>query len=194
MIGNLFRSGSEKLAARLADLETEAGVLAKRAEDARAAEAEAQDRLVEDLAEGLPVDDWRKKRDAAEKKAADAERDLLAAQKAAELVRAKLEEKQSAELLEDLRRRYAETEQRLPGVREDLIAAGRAFSAALGRLEALRREAESVHGQLRLAGDRSVQFFGVPLAENVLSDELGHAEGRERLNVDVPIWPSRSSS
>ena len=87
MIGSLFKSTPEKIASRLEDLETEITVLRKRAEDARAAEAEAEEKLVADLAEGLPVDDWRKKRDAAEKKAADAERDLAAAERAAELVR-----------------------------------------------------------------------------------------------------------
>ena len=191
---NLFKSGTEKLAGRLADLEAEAASLAKRAEDARAAEAEAQGKLVEDLAEGLPVDDWRKKRDAAEKRAADAERDPKAAQDAAEIVRQRLEEARAAEMLVSLRERYAAAQERLPGVREDLIAAGRAFSAALSRHEALRREENGVLMQLRAVGDRDVQSFGVGLAETILSDALGHGEGRERFPIDVPIWPTRTSS
>lgn len=190
MIASLFKSGAEKLAVRLADIEAEADALQRRAEEARTAEAEAQDRLVEDLAEGLPVDDWRKKRDAAEKKAADAERDLSAARRAAELVRGRLEEAKGAELKDELRRRYADAEKRVPGALEDLVEKGRAFSAALGRLEGLRREADSVLFQLRTAGDREARVLSIPLAENVLSDELGHAEGRRPFQLDIPIWPA----
>ncbi len=191
---SLFKSGAEKLAARLADLEDEARSLTKRAQEARAAEAEAQGKLVEDLGEGLPVDDWRKKRDAAEKKAADAERDLRTAQEAAGIVRQRLDEARAAEMLVSLRERYAAAQERLPGVREDLIAAGRAFSEALARHEALRREENGVLMQLRAVGDRDVQSFGVGLAETILSDALGHGEGRERFPIDVPIWPTRTSS
>ncbi|HPA50123.1 MAG TPA: hypothetical protein PLP50_00860 [Thermoanaerobaculia bacterium] len=194
MIASLFKSGAEKIAARLANLETEAAALAKRAEEARAAEAEAQDRLVEDLAEGLPVDDWRKKRDAAEKKAADAERDLAAAQRAAELVRAKLEEAREAERLGDLRRRYADGRERYADVFRDYLAAGKAFSEALGRLEGYRSEMNGIFMALRAAGDRETAQVGIPTAENVLSDDLGHAEGRERFPIDVPIWPSKGGA
>lgn len=193
MIASLFKSGTEKLAARLADLEAEALALEKRATEARAAEAEAQGKLVEDLGEGLAVDDWRKKRDAAEKKAADAERDLKAAQDAAGIVRQRLGEARAAEARADLRRRYAAAQERLPGVREDLIAAGRAFSEALSKHEALRREENGVLMQLRTAGDRDARAFGVGLAEAILSDALGHGEGRERFNLDVPIWPGGAS-
>jgi hypothetical protein len=48
--------------------------------------------------------------------------------------------------------------------------------------------------QLRAVGDRDVQSFGVGLAETILSDALGHGEGRERFPIDVPIWPTRTSS
>ncbi len=190
MIATLFKSNAEKLAVRLADLEDEAQALRKRAEDARTSASEAKARLVEDLAEGLAVDKWRTAQATAEKKAADAERDLAAAEEAAELVRGKLEEVRRAEALEDLRKRYAAAEARLPGVREDLISAGRAFSAALSRHEALRREENGVLTQLRTAGDQDARAFGVGLAEAILSEALGHGEGRERFNLDVPIWPS----
>ena len=190
---SLFKSNAEKLAARLADLEDEARSLTKRAEDARAAEAEAQGKLVEDLGEGLPVDDWRKKRDAAEKKAADAERDLKAAQDAAEIVRGRLEEARLAESLEDLRRRYAEAEKRVPGAVAAFLEAGRTFSTALGRLEGLRSEAEGIRVQLRAAGEQA-RVIEIRLPEDLLSDELGHAEGRRRFPIDVPIWPTRTSS
>ena len=56
---SIFKSGSEKLTERLADIAAQVVTLEKRAEEARAAEAEAQARLVEDLAEGLAVDKWR---------------------------------------------------------------------------------------------------------------------------------------
>jgi hypothetical protein len=194
MIGNLFKSGADKIAARLANLETEAAALAKKAEEARAAEAEAQDRLVEDLAEGLPVDDWRKKRDAAEKKAADAERDLAAAQRAAELVRAKLEEAREAERLGDLRRRYAEAAARRSAVFADFIEAGKAFSAALGRLEGYRRETDGVFRDLRSAGDRETVIIGIPSADGTLSDALGHAPDRELFRLDIPIWPAKGGA
>lgn len=190
MIATLFKSNAEKLAVRLADLEDEAQALRKRAEDARTSASEAKARLVEDLAEGLAVDKWRTAQATAEKKAADAERDLAAAEEAAELVRGKLEEVRRAEALEGLRKRYAAAEARLPGVREDLISAGRAFSAALSRHEALRREENGVLTQLRTAGDQDARAFGVGLAEAILSEALGHGEGRERFNIDVPIWPS----
>ena len=190
MIATLFKSNAEKLAVRLADLEDEAQALRKRAEGACTSASEAKARLVEDLAEGLAVDKWRTAQATAEKKAADAERDLAAAEEAAELVRGKLEEVRRAEALEGLRKRYAAAEARLPGVREDLISAGRAFSAALSRHEALRREENGVLTQLRTAGDRDARAFGVGLAEAILSEALGHGEGRERFNLDVPIWPS----
>jgi chromosome segregation ATPase len=198
MIGaSLFKSGSEKLSGRLADLETEAASLEKRATEARGAAADAQARLVEDLAEGLPVDDWRKKREAAEKKAADAERDLAAALEAAELVRAKLEAAQAAEVLESLRKRHAEAEKRLPGVVAALVKAGQSFSIAASDLEGLRSEVDSVHFQLRQAGDRQTQVLGVPLAENLLADELpamnGGNEGRQTFRVGLPIWPYRTN-
>ena len=194
MIASLFKSNAEKLAARLADLEDEAQALEKRAGDARAAAADAQARLVEDLAEGLPVDDWRKKREAAEKKAADAERDLKTAQEAAGLVRERLEDARRTESLETLRRRYAAAQDGIPGAVEDLIAAGRAFSAVLGRFEGLRREVSNVHSALRAAGDEGAQYSGLPLVNDVLSNALGHAEGRQTEMVYVPIWPSAGGS
>jgi chromosome segregation ATPase len=192
MIGaGLFKSSSEKLTARLADLEAQIGSLTKRAEEGRVAEAEAQDKLVQDLAEGLPVDDWRKKREAAEKKAAEAERDLKAAQDAAELVRGKLEQAQAAELLENLRKRYAAVQSHAPDALQKVLATGRAFSEAYGRLEGLRSEEKQVIWQLRQAGDRETQICGVPLAESALSDALGHAEGRQSERILIPFWPTR---
>lgn len=187
----VFKSGAEKLSGRLADLETEAEALAKRAETARAAEAEAQARLVEDLAEGLDVGKWREKRDAAEKKAADAERDMKAAQDAAEIVRGRLEKVRAAELLGDLKRRYVAAQERLPAVLEDFRRAGRTFAQALARLEGLRREEDSVIGQLRTAGDRETQLFGVPHSEDVLAGELvGPEEGRKLMTIRLSVWPS----
>jgi len=190
---NLFKSGAEKLSARLAELEAQVETQTKRAEDARAEADAAQARLVEDLAEGLGVEKWQRAREAAERKAADAERDRKAAEDAAELVRGKLVEVREAEHLEGLRRRYAAAEARLPAVREQLIAAGRAFSDALARHEALRREEASLHFQLRSAGDREVQLFGVGHPETILSDALGHESGRERFQLDVPIWPDKAA-
>jgi hypothetical protein len=190
MIGaGLFRSSSEKLVDRLADLEAQVASLTKRAEEGRVAEAEAQDKLVQDLAEGLDVADWRKKREAAEKKAAEAERDLKAAQDAAELVRGKLEQAQAAELLADLQKRYAAVQKDAPGALEDALVTGRAFSEAYGRLEGLRSEETSVIWQLRQAGDRETQVCGVPLVESALSDALGHAEGRQSQRILIPFWP-----
>lgn len=189
MIATLFKSNAEKLSIRLADLETEAVSLEKRATEARAAAADAQARLVEDLSEGLPVDDWRKKREAAEKKASDAERDLKAAQEAAELVRGRLEEVKAAELLESLQKRYAAVQVHAPGAMQEVLAAGKALSSAIGLLEGLRSEENSVIWQLRQAGDRETQVRGLPLVESALSDALGHAEGRQSQRILIPFWP-----
>ncbi len=192
MIGaGLFKSGSEKLTARLADLEAQIVSLTKRAEEGRVAEAEAQDKLVEDLAEGLDVGKWREARERAEKKAADAERDLKAAQDAAELVRVRLEEVRSAELLASLQKRYAAVQSHAPDALQTVLSTGRAFSDAVGHLEGLRSEENSVIGQLRRAGDHQTQIVGVPLAENALSEALGHAEGRTSFQIYLPIWPMR---
>ncbi len=196
MIATLFKSNAEKLGARLADLEDEATAQAKRAEEARAVAADASARLVEDLAEGLDVGKWREARERAEKKAADAERDLKAAQEAAELVRGRLEEVRQAELLESLRKRYTVAQERLPGVVAALVKAGQSFSVAASDLETLRSEVDSVIFQLRAAGDRETQVFGVPLAENLLADELpamnGGNDGRQTLRIGIPTWPHRT--
>ena len=191
MIASLFKSGTERLAARLEALEAEALAQEATADESRKVAAEADAKAAEALADGdLDVSAWRKRRAAAEAKASEADAALKAARDAAEIVRGRLEEARRTESLETLRRRYAAAEERLPGVREDLISAGRAFSAALSRHEALRREENGVLSQLRTAGDRDARAFGVGLAEAILSEALGYGEGRERFNLDVPIWPS----
>jgi chromosome segregation ATPase len=191
---SIFKSTSEKLSKRLESLEAEATSLEKRAIDARGAAADAQARLVEDLAEGLDVGKWREARERAEKKAADAERDLLAAREAAGLVSDRLEKTKVDELLQSLRKHYAEAQKDAPGALEDLLASGKAFSATLGRFKALEREADSVYSQLRAAGDKEARYSGLPVVNDALSDALGHDEGRELVTVNVPTWPSRSSS
>lgn len=191
MIASLFKSGSEKLAGRLADLETEAQSLEKRATEARAAAADAQTKLVEDLAEGLDVGKWREARERAEKKASDAERDLRASQEAATLVRGRLEEVRAAELLASLQKRYAAVQKDAPGALAEVVAAGRAFSEAYGRLEGFRSEENQVIWALRQAGDRETQVCGVPLVETALSDALGHAEGRRSERILIPFWLTR---
>ena len=191
---SLFKSGAEKLAARLEALEAEALAQEATADESRKVAAEADAKAAEALADGdLDVSAWRKRRAAAEAKASEADAALKAARDAAEIVRGRLEEARAAEMLASLRERYAAAQKAAPGAVEDLVAAGRAFSAALGRFEGLRREVSNVHSALRAAGDREAQYSGLPLVNDVLSNALGHAEGRQTEMVYVPIWPGGAS-
>jgi hypothetical protein len=191
MIGaGLFKSNSEKLAARLESLEAEALAQEATAAESRRAAAEADAKAAEALADGdLDVTAWRKRRAAAEAKASEADAALKAARDAAEIVRGRLEETRSAELLASLRGRYAAVQSHAPGALQDALVTGRAFSEAYGRLEGLRSEEASVIWQLRQAGDRETQVCGVPLVESALSDALGHAEGRQSQRILIPFWP-----
>lgn len=198
MIANPFKTTSEKLAGRLEALEAEAVAQEAIAAESRKVAAEADEKAAEALADGdLDVSTWRKRRAAAEAKASEADAALKAARDAAEIVRGRLEKVQSAELLEALRKRHAEAEKRLPGVVAALVKAGQSFSVAASDLEALRSEVDSVLFQLRAAGDRQTQVIGVPLAENLLADELpamnGGNDGRQTLRIGIPTWPHRTN-
>lgn len=198
MIGGLFKSNAEKLTARLELLEAEALAQEATAAESRKAAAEADAKAAEALADGdLDVTAWRKRRAAAEAKASEADAALKAARDAAEIVRGRLEQVQAAELVESLRQRRAAAEKLLPGVVAALVKAGQSFSVAASDLEALRTEVDSVHWQLRQAGDRETQVFGVPLAENLLADELpamnGGNDGRQTLRIGIPTWPHRTN-
>ena len=196
----LFKNDVEKLEARLIDLEAAALAADSDAAKAGTEAADSTRRLVDALADGLPVADWQKKRDASEEKAASAKRDAAAHRAAIVAVGAKLETARTAERRRNLLGALALAARDGEKATADLRAASVPFAEALARAVEAHGRAERAEKSLLAAeiptrhqdSENGFDLAGVPYPVGVVQESFARAfpAGPERLTsvrLDVSV-------